>query len=631
VSGELDLFSQAFVYLAAAVISVPIAHRLGFGSVLGYLIAGFAIGPFALGLVGREGHDVLHFAELGVVMMLFVIGLELQPAMVWRMRSQLLGLGGFQVAVTALVLGVIAALCGLDWRAAVAIGLILSLSSTAIVLQSLTEKGLLKTVAGERSFAVLLFQDIAVIPMLAVLPLLATTGAAAPEIGHGGGVFVEHLPGWARMLGTFGAVGGIVVAGNYLVRPLFRFIARSGVREVFTAAALLLVVAIALAMRQVGLSPALGTFLGGVVLANSEYRHQLESDIEPFKGLLLGLFFIAVGASIDFGLVAANAGLVSALVLGLVVVKFAVLLALGRASRMNLDQSLLFAVALAQGGEFCLVLFSFAAQLGVLDAATANLLVATIALSMAATPFLMRANELLLQSRLGLHEETPERDSDVADDDSPVILAGFGAFGSIVGRFLRANGVRTTVLDVDSDHVDLMRRIGIEAYYGDASREDLLRAAGAARARALIVATSDLDSMIAVIETAKRHFPNLRIYARAKTRVEAYELFDTGIGHVYRASLDTSLRLGVDVMQSLGFPARQAQRAAEYFRRYDEIEFRSLAAVRKDESLFQSRARESVQLLERLLLAEFHGIRDPDEAGADSAAPRAHSGPADEP
>ena len=382
-------------------------------------------------------------------------------------------------------------------------------------------------------------------------------------------------------------------------------------REVFTAAALLLVVAIALAMREVGLSPALGTFLGGVVLANSEYRHQLEGDIEPFKGLLLGLFFIAVGASIDFGLVVAQAGSIAALVIGLVVLKFAVLLGLGRAAGMTLDQRLHFAVALAQGGEFCFVLFSFAAQLGVLDVGTANLLVATVALSMAATPFLLLANERFVQPRFGC-PEAPPRAADVIEEQNPVILAGFGAFGSVVGRFLRANGIHTTVLDVDSDHVDLMRRLGVEAYYGDASREDLLRAAGAARARLLIVATGTLDSMRAVIRTAKQQFPQLRILARARTRVEAYELLDCGVDGVYRASLDTSLRLGVDAMQWLGFPAEQVQRAADYFRRYDESEFLSLAAVRKDDSLFQSRARESIQLLERLLRAEVHGIQDPD-------------------
>jgi monovalent cation:proton antiporter-2 (CPA2) family protein len=621
--GERDFFYQAFVYLAAAVVSVPVARRLGLGSVLGYLIAGVAIGPFGLALVGTEGQDVMHFAEFGVVMMLFVIGLELQPSMLWQMRGALLGLGGLQVLATALVLGFAALAIGLTWQAAVAIGAILSLSSTAIVLQSLTEKGLLRTEAGERSFAVLLFQDIAVIPMLAVLPLLATGApmAVAAASEHGGSL-VAQLPAWARALVTIGAVAAIALAGQFLIRPLFRFIARSGVRELFTAAALLLVVAIALAMRSVGLSPALGTFLGGVVLANSEYRHQLESDVEPFKGLLLGLFFIAVGASIDFALAGAHAGAVTALVLGLVAAKFAVLFALSRATRMSPEQGLLFAFALAQGGEFCFVLFSFAAQNGVLDGTTANLLVATVALSMAATPFLLLANERLIQPRFGCPEAAAREPDVIPDDRSAVILAGFGAFGSVVGRFLRANGIRTTVLDVDTDQVDLMRRLGIEVYYGDASREDLLRSAGAASARLLIVSVGGLENTQRVIRTAKEHFPNLRVFARAKTRMEAYDVLEAGADGVYRASLDTSLRAGVDAMRALGFPAHQSLRAAQYFRRYDEREWRALADVRHDDSLFQTRARESVQHLERLLAAEFHGIERADESNWDSDALR---------
>jgi voltage-gated potassium channel Kch len=438
---------------------------------------------------------------------------------------------------------------------------------------------------------------------------------------------VAQLPAWGRALVTIGAVAAIALAGQFLVRPLFRFIARSGVREVFTAAALLLVVAIALAMRSVGLSPALGTFLGGVVLANSEYRHQLESDVEPFKGLLLGLFFIAVGASIDFALAGAHAGTVTALVLGLVAAKFAVLFALGRATRMSAEQGLLFAFALAQGGEFCFVLFSFAAQNGVLDGATANLLVATVALSMAATPFLLLANERLIQPRFGC-PEAPGREPDVIpDDQNAVILAGFGAFGSVVGRFLRANGIRTTVLDVDTDQVDLMRRLGIQVYYGDASREDLLRSAGAATARLLIVSVGGLENTQRVIRTAKQHFPKLRVFARAKTRMEAYDVLEAGADGVYRASLDTSLRAGVDAMRALGFPAHQSLRAAQYFRRYDEREWRALADVRGDDSLFQTRARESIQHLERLLAAEFHGIERPDESNWDADPLRsAHPG-----
>ena len=608
-------FFQAFVYLSAAVVSVPIAKRFGLGSVLGYLIAGVVIGPFALGLVGREGNDVLHFAEFGVVMMLFIIGLELQPALLWRLRGVLLGLGGLQVAVTAGVLFAAAAALGVAWRPATAVGLILALSSTAIVLQSLTEKGLLKTVAGERSFAVLLFQDLAVIPMLAVLPLLASVTPAASAASEHAGAWAEQLPGWARGLVTLGAVAGIVLGGQFLVRPVFRFIARSGVREVFTAAALLLVVGIALTMQLVGLSPALGTFLGGVVLANSEYRHELESDIEPVKGLLLGLFFLSVGASIDFRVVAAHAAVVATVVAGLVVAKAVVLWGIGRLAGMSAEQNVLFALGLAQGGEFAFVLFSLAAQSGVVDLPTADLLVAAVALSMAGTPLLLALHERVLRPRLGAAAEPPP-EPDAIDRRGAVILAGFGAFGSIVGRFLIANGVPTTVLDADSDHVALLRRVGIRGFYGDASREDLLRAAGAAEARVLLVSASPLDTSLAIIRTARRHFPQLKVFARALTRVDAYELHDAGADRVYRSVVDTSLRSGVDVLRELGFPAHPATRAAQRFRRKDEEEWHRLAAIRHDTTAWESQARESNRHLERLLGGEF---RESPDAGADKA------------
>ena len=623
-------FFQAFVYLTAAVLSVPIARRLGLGSVLGYLIAGAVIGPAALELVGGEGQDVLRFAEFGVVMMLFLIGLELEPEQLWRLRGVLLGMGGLQVLGTAAVLAGAAGALGLDWKPALAVGLVLSLSSTAIVLQSLREKGLLRSDAGERAFGVLLLQDIAVIPMLVALPLLATLEPAAAGEAHAAPHgWIAEFTGWARAGATLAAIAAIVLAGRFAMRPFFRFLARSGVREVFTAGALLLVVGIALLMQSVGLSPALGSFLGGVVLASSEYRHQLESDIEPFKGLLLGLFFIAVGASLDFRLVAAESGAIAGLVLALMVVKFAVLFALGRAWRMGLDQNLLFSLALAQGGEFGFVLFSFAAQSGVLDPQTANRLVAVVALSMAGTPFLLLLHERLLQPRLG--RERAARAPDAIEEQNPVILAGFGAFGSIVGRFLVANGVATTVLDVDSDHVDLLRRLGIRAYYGDASREELLRAAGAERARLLIVATGGADRTIAVIRTARKHFPGLAVYARARSRLEGYDLFEAGAHRVYRGSLDTSLRTGVDALRALGFPSHPAHRAAQAFRRHDERAWLELAAVRKDPNVFQTRARESIRVLEELLRAEFHEREVPDDFAWDSSSLRAEYGKPGEP
>ncbi|HXV75300.1 MAG TPA: monovalent cation:proton antiporter-2 (CPA2) family protein, partial [Candidatus Polarisedimenticolaceae bacterium] len=501
---------QAMVYLAAAVIAVPLAKRLGLGSVLGYLVAGVAIGPVGLGMIGAEGQDVMHFAEFGVVMMLFLIGLELQPALLWRLRAPILGLGNLQVAVTTLVIGGFAIGVGLDWREALAIGMTLSLSSTAIVLQTLNEKGLIQSAGGQRSFAVLLFQDIAVIPMLALLPLL---GRAAHDPATGGQSWRDGLPGWASTLIVAGAVVGVVLIGRFVVQPAFRAIARTHLREVFTAAALLLVVGIAELMTAVGLSPALGTFLAGVVLANSEFRHELESDIEPFKGLLLGVFFIAVGASIDFRLVAGEPLLIAGLVGALVAVKFSILLLLGRLFRVGTDQSLLFALALAQGGEFCFVLFSFAEQSRVLGAELAAPLVAVVALSMMTTPLVMWVHERLIRPRIGTRETT-EREADRIEERNPVIIAGFGRFGHIVGRLLAANGVGCTVLDVDSDQVDVLRRLGFKVFYGDASRHDLLRAAGAEHARLLVLATDQAEKRLEIVSTVQKHFPQLTILAR---------------------------------------------------------------------------------------------------------------------
>jgi CPA2 family monovalent cation:H+ antiporter-2 len=618
-----DFFFQAFVYLAAAVVSVPIAKRLGMGAVLGYLVAGVAIGPFGLALLGTDSQDILHFAEFGVVMMLFVVGLELEPSRLWRLRGALLGLGGLQVLGTAIAIGVAAIVLGVAWKPALAAGFILAMSSTAIVLQSLTEKGLLKTEAGERSFAVLLFQDIAVIPLLALLPLLASV-AAAPTGAEHGSAWIETLPAWSRALATLGAVASIVAGGRWLVRPVFGAIARTRLQELFTAAALLLVVGITLLMTQVGLSPALGTFVAGVVLANSEYRHELETDIEPFKGLLLGLFFIAVGASIDFGLVETRIGLVSGLVVGLVVVKFLVLLALGRIFRMRLDQDLLFALALAQGGEFCFVLLSFSVQNGILDGTTANVLVATVALSMVTTPLLLLLHEKVLQP-LFTAPARPTREADKIDQYGVVILAGFGAFGTIVGRLLVANRIPTTVLDFDPDNVDLLNRIGLKVFYGDASRLDLLRAAGAESAQMMVLAIGDRAKSLEIVETVKRNFPKLTILARAHSRQEAYDLLNAGVEHVYRESLDSSLHMGVDALRMLGMRATQANHAARTFRRHDERNVREQAFIHDDKEFLDSAAK-AIHSLEDLLLNELDGQTNVGDSAWDSASRRREFG-----
>jgi monovalent cation:proton antiporter-2 (CPA2) family protein len=617
------LFFQAFVYLSAAVISVPIAKRLGLGSVLGYLIAGMLIGPFGLGLVGEEGQDVMHFAEFGVVMMLFLIGLELRPTLLWRMRGPILGVGGLQVGVTTAIVTAIGIAVSLPWGTALAVGMILALSSTAIVLQTLAEKGLMGTDGGQSSFAVLLFQDIAVIPMLALLPLLASSAGAVEAVeskGHGE-AWVQSLPAWAETLAVLGAVAALVVGGRFLLRSVFRFIARTHLREIFTAAALLLVIGIALLMAEVGLSPALGTFVAGVVLANSEYRHELEADIDPFKGLLLGVFFIAVGASVDFGLIAARPGLVAGLVGALILLKFAVLFALGRFFRMGLDQNLLFAFSLAQGGEFAFVLFSFATQHGVVGASVANPLIAVVALSMAATPLLMLLNERLVQPRFGTRERATGK-ADAIDELNPVIIAGFGRFGSVVGRLLRANGVGTTVLEYDSDHVEVLRKLGLKVFYGDASRHDLLRAAGAEQARLMILALDDHERTLGLVGTIKKHFPHLTLLARAAGRPEAYQLIDAGVQHVYRETLDTSLRLGVDALRLLGARSYRAHRAARTFRRHDEESGVELAQMRHDRGRYLSEARQRIQALEQTLLDELRREPDDRDAGWDTESLR---------
>jgi monovalent cation:proton antiporter-2 (CPA2) family protein len=615
-------FFQALVYLAAAVISVPVANRLGLGSVLGYLIAGFVIGPYGLGLLGEEGQDVMHFAEFGVIMMLFLIGLELQPLLLWRLRGPILGMGGLQVAATSLVIALAAMALGLAVQTALAVGMILSLSSTAIVLQTLNEKGLMRTDAGQSSFSVLLFQDIAVIPMLAVMPLLALTGAGAPPAGHAadaGTTWVEALPGWAHALVVLGVITTIAVTGLFLVRPVFRAIARTRLREIFTAAALLLVIGIAVLMTKIGLSPALGTFLAGVVLANSEYRHELESDIEPFKGLLLGLFFIAVGASIDFNLIASKPGLIAALVAGLIIVKFLVVLALGRVFRMGADQNLLFAVALAQGGEFAFVLFSFAVQNRVMTGETANPLIGAVALSMALTPLLMLLNEKVVQPRFGTREQQ-RRDADAIDVQNPVIIAGFGGFGSIIGRLLRANGIGVTVLELDADKVDLLRKLGLKVFYGDASRHDLLHAAGADRAKALVLAVNDPEKILQMVHTAQKHFPHLSLFARAADRTQAYELLDAGVQHVYRETLDTSLRAGVDALRVLGFRSYQAHRASMIFRQHDEHSVAELRHLRHDKKGYITQARQKIEDLEELLLSELKESGEHLDAGWDATS-----------
>lgn len=595
----MDFLSQALIYLAAAVVCVPLAKRLGMGSVLGYLFAGIIIGPFVMGFIGREGQDIMHFAEFGVVMMLFLIGLELEPVHFWRLRKSILGLGSLQLFLTSGILFVILFATGFDWQASVAVALALSMSSTAIALQTVKEKGLSQTVSGQASFSVLLFQDIAIIPILAMLPLLAASGASLSESGHQ--TFVDRLPGWLQTLSLFASIGIIYAAGRFIIVPLLRLIAKTQLRELFTASSLFLVVAIAMLMQLVGLSPALGAFLAGVVLANSEYRHELESDLQPFKGLLLGLFFIGVGASINFELIGTRPLLITGLVLMIMTIKSTVLFFSGRIFRLSGDQNLFYTFALSQVGEFAFVLFSFTGQLKIIGTEWVNILMAVTAITMTITPLLLLLNEKFIDPRFGVTEMPDKPEADQIESKHPVIIAGFGHFGSTIGRFLRANGVETTILDNDSDRVELLRKMGFKVYYGDATRLDLLKSAGADEASILIAAIDSPETNMQLVTTVKKHFPGLRLMVRARSRMDAYDLIDMGLTDIYRESLHTSIRMAVDVLTKLGHRRYTATRQGQKFLQYDEAALTRLAELRHDQKQYILKARENFRLQEEML------------------------------
>jgi monovalent cation:proton antiporter-2 (CPA2) family protein len=617
---QQDFFFQALIYLSAAVISVPIAKRMGMGSVLGYLLAGIIIGPYVLQLVGEEGTDVMHFAEFGVVLMLFLIGLELRPALLWSMRRSIFGLGGFQVLVTTILAGVISFLFGLNVYQSLTVGLILALSSTAIVLQSLAEKGQLKTEGGQGSFSVLLFQDIAVIPILAILPLMANqvevsglAHAASDHEGHAGGV--ASLPGWQQLIIILGVVSVIIGVGRFLARYLFRFIASTGLREIFTAAALLLVIGIAVAMDQVGLSPALGTFLAGVVLADNEYRHELESDIEPFKGLLLGLFFIAVGASIDFQILLQHPGLILGLLAILIILKFTVLYTLARAFGLRSGQEMLFSLALAQAGEFAFVLISFSSQNAILGDEVTGILLIVVALSMLITPLLLILNDKVVQPLYLRKANEPVADT-IEESDNHVIIAGFGRFGVVIGRFLKANGISATILDNNPGNIQVLRKFGFKVYYGDATRPDLLHTAGAGRAKVLIVATDEKEQITSIVEQVKLSYPNLKVIARAVDVPHSFTLEDLKVDAQRRETYDSSLDLGIMTLIGLGYEKYLAHRMARSFKYHDNNIMKELHKIwgKDDKHYFNEVRRFSEQLGTILAAEQDHVVHEHDGA-----------------
>lgn len=591
------MLEMAVIYLVAAIVAVPVAKRLGLGSVLGYLLAGILISPNLLGLVGDQT-SVMHFAEFGVVMMLFLVGLELQPARLWKLRHSILGLGGLQVTLTT---GIIFAVCfytfNLVWQTSLAIGLMLALSSTAIVLQTLTEKGWIKQDAGQNSFSVLLFQDIAVIPILAVVPLLAFKDITTASTNNHN--LIAHLPVYGQVAVSLVVIASIILAGKYISAPLFRYIAETRLREIFTVTALLLVIAIALIMERIGLSPALGTFLAGVVLAESEFRHELEGDIEPFKGLLLGLFFITVGASIDFPLLFDKFAFVSLAVCGLILIKACVLFMLANIFKMKSDQKLLFTLALAQGGEFAFVLLSLTSGLLVTSPEQTKLITLIVAISMLCAPLILMAYEKSLSRATN---NAPEFDA--VEDMEPtknVIIAGYGRFGQIVGRLLTAQGYHLSILDHSPSQVELLRRFDNKVFYGDAARQDLLEASGAKDAKIIVIAIDEPDKTLEIVELVHKHYPNLKIFARATDRRHAYELMHLGVTCFKRETFDSAVNLGVEALMVLGNDKADATRAGKIFTDHDNESLRILADVWGDDKSYGIAVKQRMEDLKQVL------------------------------
>ena len=596
-----DFLLLAFIFLVAGVFSVPVASRFGLGSVLGYLIAGILISP-VLAFLDVDVVSIQHFAEFGVVMMLFLIGMELEPKMLWSMRARLLGLGGGQVALTAGLVMAAAMALGQPWNVALAIGFVLALSSTAIVLQTLGEKGLLKSDGGQSSFSVLLFQDIAVIPMLAVIPLLAIPeladvlgesaahsdvaqiddghGEADHGAGHGGDghgpelSLVDGLNGWQTAVVTLGAIATVVLVGNFLTGPVFRFISAARLRELFTATALMMVIGIALLMSLVGLSPALGTFLAGVVLANSAYRHELETDIDPFKGLLLGLFFMTVGAGIDFRLLFDNFGVILAITIGLIAIKLMVLLLLAVVFQLKGSDKWLFGLGLAQAGEFGFVLLSFTVANSVIPDTIADLLLLVVALSMLLTPALFIFYERFILPR---YDTEQDRQPDQIEERSNIIIAGHGRVGGIVARMLRSAGHTPTVIDFSSRQLEVLSRFGIRAYYGDATRADLLHSAGIDEAKLFIIAIDGKDQITNLVSYMQKNHPDVHVVARAMDRNHVYDLWAAGCRDIVRETYDSSLRMGRSAFRALGASAKDAERIKEAFNEMDRKSMLALA------------------------------------------------------
>lgn len=599
---------QVFIFLAATSIVVPIIAKFRLGSVLGYLAAGVIIGPYVLGLI-EHSEQIMHFAEFGVVMMLFLIGMELEPNTLWKLRKKIIGLGGVQVILTSVALTVIGVMMGYNWRLSLVCGMALALSSTAIVLQMLAEKKMLQTSVGESSFSVLLFQDIAVIPMLVVMPLLVLD----PSIVIEDKSIISMLPAWSHAAIVALVIIVIIAGGHYLSRYIFSYIAKANLRDVFTAVSLALVVGVALLMQAIGVSPALGAFVAGVVLANSEYRHTLEVNIEPFKALLLGLFFISVGMGIDFSLLAAKPLEIASALFILVIVKMVILYYLGQFFSLTNGQNVIFAFTLAQGGEFAFVLFQYALNLHIMTPEESGFLTLVVALSMVATPFLMIIADRFITPRFMtlLPEEQYDK---IEDENSPVIIVGYGRFGQIIGRFLSAQYIKLTILENDPGQIEMLRKFGNRAYFGDASSVDLLRSAGAGKAKLIVVAVEDADKCLEIVALAKKNFPNLKILARARNRRHAYELHKAGADYFRRETFDSSIMVAKEVVKLLGGEIGDIRRKARKFMLHDEKILKKSFDFMDNEPELISFYRQTSGELEKILRDDIHIEEAPKKA-----------------
>lgn len=584
------LIFNIVIYLSAAVIAVPVFSRLGLSSVLGYVVAGIIIGPFGLKLISNV-QDILHFSEFGVVLMLFLIGLELEPAKLWKMRRSIAGTGGVQVLASALVIGFIASLLGLRWQSAIVAGLALALSSTAIALQVLEEKHLMSTPAGRSGFSILLFQDISVIPIITLIPLLGF------ELLNGDAAGKEISP-----LVMVLVIAAILITGRYVLHPVMRFVASTDLREIFTALSLLLVTGISMIMDMIGVSMALGAFLAGVLLADSPYRHTLESDIAPFKGLLLGLFFISVGMSMDFALLFEKPLNIFAITVALMAIKAVILYAIARVNGIPKVQHWFFSFLLCQGGEFGFVLFGFAESVGAIEPKVSAELILAVALSMALTPLLMVFNDLIIQPRQRLQNE-PEPEQ-IDDNENPVLIIGFGRFGQVIGRLLLANHITPTLIDHNPQQLERIRRFGYKPYYGDATRVDVLRSAGADQAKIIVLAMDDEKAVNKAIKLVRSEFPNLRILARAYDRGHAMELIDNDVDGFVRETFHSALELGKEVLVNLGYERSHVESMAETMRRLDLDTLVQQVSVRHDEKAMISISRSARENLEQTLAAD---------------------------